>query len=140
MNSQQKRCIVVTGGASGIGLAMTRYFAGEGHNVIVLDINPAQGSSAIQKIAEEIPTASIVFEECDVSDWDRQAEVFKSIFERHAQIDVVMANAGIAEPGPSDMTDLDEIAPSKPRTKVIDVNLIGVMNSGLEYLFVDVHS
>ncbi|VZH92637.1 unnamed protein product [Fusarium fujikuroi] len=42
----QRLSIVVTGGASGIGLAITRHFAAQGHMVAVLDVNSKTGPDA----------------------------------------------------------------------------------------------
>ncbi|CAI4216042.1 unnamed protein product [Parascedosporium putredinis] len=97
---QTQRSVIVTGGASGIGLAMTRYYASQGYNVSVLDINEKTGPGI----------------KCDVSSWEDQAATFKEIFEECGRIDVVMANAGISEQGQSCIMQVEEDAPAKPTT------------------------
>lgn len=129
MTAMTKKTIVITGGASGIGLAMTRHFAAQGHNIVVLDVNANDGPSIVAEIAKEYPDSGLSFEKCDVSSWQNQALVFKKTFEHFGRIDVVMANAGISEGGRSDMSVLDEEEPTEPRLGAINVNLIGVLNS-----------
>lgn len=92
-----------------------------------------------------------VFVKCDVTSWEDQVSVFKVAKEKspNGRIDVVIANAGIYGPdaldgelrfyrcrepilGPfADKTaktaGLDAPEPTKPVTKLLDVNLIGVI-------------
>jgi len=128
--SEQKTSIIVTGGASGIGLAITRYFAAAGHNIAVLDVNAAQGPSIVESVANEHPNAKLTFWQCNVTSWQEQATVFKKVFDQHGgRLDVVMANAGISERGASDMVAIEATEPLQPRLDTINVNLIGVMYS-----------
>ncbi|KAK4216315.1 15-hydroxyprostaglandin dehydrogenase [Rhypophila decipiens] len=147
MKSESKS-IIITGGASGIGLAMARYFAsqGKGHRICILDIDPLG-----EKIAAEIeaefsnvsPSSShpggsdrvhVTLKKCDVSSWEDQARVFKEVFGEQGRVDIVMANAGVSEQGMSTMVDLNDDdddygEPSKPKLKVLEVNLLGVVYS-----------
>jgi len=129
MAASKRKVVVITGGASGIGLAMTRHFAAQGHDIAVLDVNAVEGPSIVAALTKEYPDSSLTFEQCDVSLWQDQAAVFKKFFDRYGRIDIVMANAGISERGRSDMTVLDEEQPSQPRLHAINVNLVGVLNS-----------
>jgi len=129
MAAVTKKTVVVTGGASGIGLAMTRHFAAQGHDIVVLDVNANDGPSIVNEVAKEYSHSSLSFEKCDVSSWQDQATVFKKTFDQFGKIDVVMANAGISEGGRSDMTVLDEEEPAEPRLGTVNINLVGVLNS-----------
>ncbi|KAK5948058.1 hypothetical protein OHC33_010899 [Knufia fluminis] len=129
MSAPSKKIVIVTGGASGIGLAMTRHFACQGHDIAVLDVNEIQGPSIVSEIANQYPESELLFEKCDVSSWQDQAAVFKKIFGHYGRIDIVMANAGISERGRSDVTVLDEEEPSQPRLATISVNFLGVLNT-----------
>ena len=125
-----RKSIIVTGGASGIGLALTRHFASQGHQIAVLDINARIGAEVVAGVASEYPAATLTFKTCDVSSWDQQASVFEEVFKEHGdRIDVVMANAGISEQGSSSLAGIDEDKPSKPQLKVLDVNLLGTVYS-----------
>lgn len=136
MTQSRQKVVVITGGASGIGLAMTQHFAGAdaGSIITVLDVNEAQGPSMIAAIAKECPQSSLSFAKCDVSSFEQLSLLFKEVFEEHGNIDIVMANAGISEQGKSDMIVLDDDEPSAPRLGTINVNFVGVLNSKLENL------
>lgn len=120
--------VIVTGGASGIGLAMSRHFASLGYQVAILDVNAKSGLEAAKELSEEYPAATVVFKKCDVVSWEEQAAVFKEVFHEHGgKLDVVMANAGIAEGGSVTVVDLEEEEPSPPRLTTLNINLIGVI-------------
>jgi len=133
-SSQVQKSVIVTGGASGIGLAMTRYFASQGHRVSVFDINDKTGPGIVAEVAAEHPKAALSFKRCDVSSWDEQAAVFKQVYQEHGRIDVVMANAGISEQGQSSIAKVEDDEPVKPATKSIEVNFLGVIYCGFFFL------
>src|SRR5689334_20679747 len=101
MTASKRNVVVITGGASGIGLAMTRHFAAQGHDIAVLDVNAIEGPSIVAALVKEHPHSNLLFEKCDVSSWQNQAAVFKKTFGKYGRIDIVMANAGISERGQS---------------------------------------
>ncbi|KAJ6014442.1 hypothetical protein N7540_009033 [Penicillium herquei] len=125
-----KRSVVVTGGASGIGLGITKHFIQDPNtHITILDINPKTGAETIEKLLAEFPSAGISFEECDVSSWESQASAFQKIFDQQGRIDIVFANAGITEYGsllPPKNGDLN-IGPSKPNLATVNVNFVGVI-------------
>lgn len=126
----RRKSIIVTGGASGIGLALTRHFASEGHQIAVLDINAQTGGAIVAEVASEFPAATLSFKICDVSSWEQQASVFEEVYREHGScLDIIMANAGISEQGSSSLSSTDEEVPSKPQLKVIEVNLLGTIYS-----------
>lgn len=83
---------LVTGGASGIGLATVRRLADEGAKVVIADLNEEVGSS----IAAEDDALSFV--KADVSDRDQVQGMIDQVVEQHGRLDVVHANAGIETP------------------------------------------
>ncbi|KAF5584213.1 glucose 1-dehydrogenase 2 [Fusarium subglutinans] len=98
-SNDQHLSIVVTGGASGIGLAITRHFAAQGHMVAVLDVNSKTGPDVVAEVAEAHPQAKLSFKWCDVSSWEGQYAVFDQVYREHGdRIDIVIANAGISDP------------------------------------------
>lgn len=131
----QRLSIVVTGGASGIGLAITRHFAAQGHMVAVLDVNSKTGPDVVAEVSKQYPQATVSFRWCDVSSWEGQYAVFDQVYREHGdRIDIVIANAGISDPvvGALDCTPTE--FPRKPNLKMQDINLNGVIYSQL-YLF-----
>ena len=112
------RVCVVTGGASGIGLATARAFALAGGRVQLLDRNEAAGKTAVQAMADEGLKAR--FEAIDVT---READVdtaFERIASQEGRIDVLVNSAGIAIRRPAVDLKLSDW------NAVIDVNLTGV--------------
>ncbi|GLZ34627.1 3-oxoacyl-ACP reductase [Lentzea sp. NBRC 105346] len=73
---------VVTGGGSGIGAAVSRRLAKDGHSVVVADLN---GDNA-ERIADEIGGVAITL---DVTDTDAVYEAL-----RHREVDILVNNAG----------------------------------------------
>lgn len=117
---------VKLGGASGIGLGITRYFASQGAHITVFDINASAGPDIVKSIATEYPDAKLVFKRCDISSWEEQAAKFKDVYQEQGRIDIVMANAGITE---KCKLIVDEEEPLKPNLATLDVNLTGTIYS-----------
>ncbi|KAK8084896.1 hypothetical protein PG997_006167 [Apiospora hydei] len=119
--------VVVTGGSSGIGLAMARYFASKGQHLYILDLSTETGEAVAKQLSSEFPGATVSFRKSDVSSWDELSRAFKDIYASRGRIDVVMANAGISEHGSSSLLAQEEDEPSQPSLKTLDVNLTGVV-------------
>ncbi|KAL7619888.1 hypothetical protein AAE478_010435 [Parahypoxylon ruwenzoriense] len=119
--------VVVTGGASGLGLSMVQHFASQGHRVAILDVNSNSGCKAAAQVSSQYPQATVIFEQCDVASWHGQELAFRHVYQKYGAINVVMANAGISEQGVSSLTLVDEDEPSQPRLRTLEVNLTGVI-------------
>ncbi|KAF2674897.1 NAD(P)-binding protein [Microthyrium microscopicum] len=122
--------IIVTGGATGFGEAFVRQWAGAGASLVVGDINVEQGDKAVRAIRNDTGNKNVHFVACDVTDWQQQVHLFKEAvrLSPHGGIDVVVANAGVADPEGLQMPkDLSAAEPRKPNFKVIDVNLYGLL-------------
>ncbi|CEI41642.1 hypothetical protein FVEN_g3711 [Fusarium venenatum] len=122
--------VIVTGGASGIGLAITCYFASQGHMVAVLDVNSKTGPDEVAQVAKDYPESTVTFKWCDVSSWEGQYTAFDQVYREHGnRIDIVIANAGISDPvvGALDCTPTE--FPRKPQLRMQDINLNGVIYS-----------
>src|SRR5215213_668011 len=95
------KVIVVTGGAQGIGEAMSRRFAGEGAAAIVV----ADLDNRARMIAEELGSAHSV-----IADVSREADVQRVVSETHklyGRIDLFCSNAGVFTTGGEKTSDAD---------------------------------
>ncbi|WP_061712824.1 3-oxoacyl-ACP reductase [Kocuria palustris] len=92
------RCAVITGGASGIGLATARRFAQEGANVVIGDIDPVTGEKAAAEVGG-------LFVQVDVTDEAAVNALFATAKQAYGSVDIAFNNAGIA---PDDDTSILE--------------------------------
>ncbi|KAH6973747.1 hypothetical protein BKA56DRAFT_491940 [Ilyonectria sp. MPI-CAGE-AT-0026] len=113
---------LITGGASGMGLAVAQTLASKGWTVHVLDFNKEAG------VATERSLANSKFHQVDVTSWKSLSEAFKNAFSQTGRLDFVFANAGIVERDNFyDTPDSDDIPP-EPKQKTLGVNLNSVIN------------
>ncbi|MGO0061771.1 SDR family NAD(P)-dependent oxidoreductase [Brevibacillus fluminis] len=115
VDSLQNKRVVITGGASGIGLATALRFAAEGSIVTILDFN----QDRLAGVLEEHPEIAYGLK-VDVSNPEEVNDVFAAIDTKMGGIDVLIANAGI-----SVRANFVDITPEQWR-KVIGTNLDGI--------------
>lgn len=129
LSKLKDKSVLVTGGASGLGLATSRAFAAAGAYVTIADI---QG----EKTAQEL-TGNVKYVLCDVTDWESQIQAFKTAvtFSPNKTLDVVALFAGTAAQAGNlvshvmaNEASLDK-DPARPGTKCIEINLTGVYYS-----------
>ena len=112
MEDLRGRTAVITGGASGIGLATARLLSGEGVNLVLTDIE----KTALDAACDELGATGVV---ADVRDLSAVQFLADTAFETHGRVDIVFNNAGVAVGGPvAEMTHADW-------KWVIDVDLWG---------------
>ena len=109
------RVAVVTGGASGIGLAAGRRMHAEGATIVVGDIDPTAGKAA----ADELEG---LFVPVDVSDEAAVDNLFDSAADAYGSVDIAFNNAGISPPE----DELIENTELPAWQKVQDINLKSV--------------
>jgi NAD(P)-dependent dehydrogenase (short-subunit alcohol dehydrogenase family) len=90
---------LVTGGASGIGQAISELLSEEGASVVVADVDELRGPEVVAGIKKSGGEA--VFLHQDVASEARWAEVISEIERRFGRLDVLVSNAGIGIGAPS---------------------------------------
>ena len=119
MEELQGKVAVVTGGASGIGLALGRAFAAEGMKVVLADIEADALDKAVADLPEGTEVEQVV---CDVSDAVQVEALRDRAVERFGAVHVVCNNAGVSNGGPAWEQTLEDWK------WVLDVNLWGVIH------------
>ena len=122
MGRFDNRTVVITGGASGIGLATAELFAEEGATVVIAGRDAIKGQRAAAALGDRVS-----FVRTDVGDERQVAELAKVAAERTGHIDVWFNNAGYEGPiGPFDVWTDETIS------ELLNTNIKGVL-WGLRY-------
>jgi NAD(P)-dependent dehydrogenase (short-subunit alcohol dehydrogenase family) len=88
----------VTGGASGIGLAVAHALNQRGMRVIIADINLAAAQEAVEKLQQTAAKGQDhLAVKVDVSSWESQVAAFEEAIEASHRLDLVIVNAGVGE-------------------------------------------
>lgn len=104
---------LVTGGASGIGAAVTSRLAGLGASVAVLDRSISDTDTDERD--------GVLYVTCDVTDQDSVERAVEKVAERWGRLDVVVNSAGVGAQGDVSAIDPDEFH------RVMDVNVMGII-------------
>jgi NAD(P)-dependent dehydrogenase (short-subunit alcohol dehydrogenase family) len=121
VDSLAGKVAVVTGGASGIGLALARQFAAEGASVVLADV----AVEALTVVAEELATSTgvdVLAVPTDVSDPQAVDELAQKTMDRFGHVHVVCNNAGIVVTGKAWEVSLEDWQ------RLMGVNLWGVIH------------
>ena len=113
----KNKSAIITGGASGIGKAVSILFAKQGADVHIMDLNQS-ALDEMQKIISSENQSCFTYK-CDVTNQSEMIELYKSI----GKIDILVNSAGISHIGKLENTGVDDF------DRIYQVNVKGVYNS-----------
>ncbi len=113
-----EKVAVITGGGSGIGLAMTRVFAANGYSVVITGREAKRLQKAASGISDDKKQVTCI--PCDIRDPASVENLFSEIGKQHSKIDVLINNAGVAH----GLAPVDELSVETWK-EVVDTNLTG---------------
>ncbi|KAK6946122.1 Alcohol dehydrogenase, N-terminal [Dillenia turbinata] len=126
---------LVTGGASGIGRALSLALAAKGLYVTIVDFSEEKGKEAASlaekenaKFHSNLSFPSAMFVKCDVTNTSELADAFKKHLLIYGGLDICINNAGIGKKVPFDKDQTDGSGLGSWR-QTINVNLMGVIDS-----------
>ncbi len=111
--------VIVTGGASGIGLASVERCLEEGASVVIADLEGGDGQVQAARL-DDRHDGRCLFKACDVTDTAQVDRLFADTVAELGSVEAVFNNAGIGGICPTDELSDDDYL------KVIDINLNGV--------------
>ena len=124
MTNLQDKVAVVTGGASGIGLATVKAFLDRGAKVVIGDYNEESGKAIEQQLKETYE--NVLFVRTNVAEEQSVENLVKAAVDTFGQLDIIFNNAGIGIQKPTHELTAEEYQ------RVIAVNQDGVFY-GIKY-------
>ncbi|MEM7006169.1 MAG: SDR family NAD(P)-dependent oxidoreductase [Pseudomonadota bacterium] len=119
MGSFKDKCIVITGGATGIGFALAKAFGAEGAKIVIGEPRQEKLKAATAELAERgIEASSMVM---DVSDPESMTTFANFAWATYGTVDGLINNAGVSQVAASVTT-----TPLEDLRRVFDVNVFGV--------------
>jgi len=124
MTNLQDKVAIVTGGASGIGLATVKAFLEKGAKVVIADYNEESGKAVEQELKETYE--NVLFVRTNVAEEQAVEDLVKTTVDTFGQLDIMFNNAGFGTQTPT-----HELT-AKEYKRVIEVNQDGVFY-GVKY-------
>ena len=125
MKELNGKVAVVTGAASGIGLAMSEQFASEGMKVVMADVEEEALAASASRL--QSAGADVLGVLCDVSDAASVQDLASQALSAYGGVQVVCNNAGVAPAGPMLETTAEEWA------WIVGVNVLGVAHGVMAF-------
>ena len=133
---QPGRVAVITGSASGIGLAAARAFASKGLHVVLADL-PTNLPAAAQYIKKDFPNVTVLPVETDVSQFASLQSLKSKVDSEFSgeEVGVLMFNAGVeGDTATFAREKLDQTTVRANYEKILNTNMWGVINGVQAFL------
>lgn len=114
------RVALVTGGARGIGLGISKALAAEGYRLV---ISGRKDESDVADVVSELESlgSEVLYVQSDVSSAEDRRRLLEAVAVRFARLDALVNNAGVAPLDRTDILSVDE----ESYDRVMDINLKG---------------
>jgi len=99
---------LITGAASGIGMAITRRFVKEKALVAMVDMNIGKLDQSRDELLQMDPTAQILTVPCDITNEANVVAAVKTIADHFGRLNIAVNNAGVSVSVPSDECTLEQ--------------------------------
>lgn len=116
----KEKCVIITGGASGIAEAAVKAFIQAGANVVSLDVNDKDGQRVVDEINKAGP-GKAYYLHCDISNKSEVDAVFAEAYRLMGKVDVLVNSAALDKWGPAE-TYTEEMI-----DLILNVNLKGTI-------------
>ncbi|MCQ6282517.1 SDR family NAD(P)-dependent oxidoreductase [Bacillus sp. EB600] len=118
MGNLDGQIAIVTGGASGIGLATVNAFVEKGAKVVIADYNEKAGKEVEKSLLEK--KADVLFIKADVSSEESVKNLVAETVKTYGKLDIIINNAGIGTLSPTHELSFEDY------NRVISINQNGV--------------
>ena len=123
---------IITGGASGIGLATVRKFVREGAKVVVADIDGERAEKVVAELEADGHPGAAAAAQVDVSDYAQVEATVQRAVDVFGRLDVIFNNAGIA--GGKPLLEHDPAVDYAPMMRVdMDGVYYGILAAGRRF-------
>lgn len=115
---------VITGGASGIGLATARALYAQGAHVVLADINSERLQQAIEQVRQHAPdmTGKVLGIPTDVTQEAQVQALMQQAHNADGHLDLVVTSAGVGRGGPIDLFSAEDMQ------SMLNINFMGTYN------------